>query len=495
MFAGHRGAKIISYHTRRKSREWQTGSTGFPHQAPPLPVQPVLPVHLSSSLRAMSEDLQQLRRIGMSEGEASVKATAFSRADEALDQIDASSDRWSIWVPGRLELFGKHTDYAGGRSILCAVERGFAVRAALRRDRHVRAVDVSLGERCETSLDPETGSDAPGWQRYVATVARRLASNFPSARRGVDLAFSSDLPVAAGLSSSSALMIAVFVSLAKSNDLRSSEEFRREIFSREELATYLGCIENGEAFRSLGGDAGVGTFGGSQDHTAIMCGMAGRLLQFAFRPVRREAVYRMPPSHLFVIASSGLVAEKTAGARDAYNRASLMVRHLLEEWNRATGRGDETLAEAVRSDAGALTRLRAIAHSSGTHDPARLTRRLDQFVLEADELVPAAGSALARGALDELGPLADRSQRAAEEWLGNQVPATIALARQARELGAIASASFGAGFGGSVWALVPAASTEAFSASWSAAYGKAFPELSRQAQFFTTPAGPGANQW
>ncbi|MBC7894285.1 MAG: galactokinase, partial [Cytophagaceae bacterium] len=91
--------------------------------------------------------------------------------------------------------------------------------------------------------------------------------------------------------------------------------------------------------------------------------------------------------------------------------------------------------------------------------------------------------------------LADRSQRAAEEWLGNQVPATIALARQARELGAVAASAFGAGFGGSVWALVPSASAGAFAEAWKAAYGEAFPELAPLSQFFCTPAGPGANQW
>ena len=52
------------------------------------------------------------------------------------------------------------------------------------------------------------------------------------------------------------------------------------------------------------------------------------------------------------------------------------------------------------------------------------------------------------------GDLVDRSQQLAERRLGNQVPETIELARSARELGARAASAFGAGFGGSVWALV-----------------------------------------
>ena len=44
------------------------------------------------------------------------------------------------WVPGRLEVLGKHTDYAGGRTLICAVPRGFAVAA---RPRGVRTSSPS----------------------------------------------------------------------------------------------------------------------------------------------------------------------------------------------------------------------------------------------------------------------------------------------------------------------------------------------------------------
>ena len=445
---------------------------------------------------ADSADTAELVRLGMSALEAERKAAALVRCDRALAELGASGTRWSAWVPGRVELFGKHTDYAGGRSLLCAVERGFVVRAAPRRDHVVRAVDTSSGEQCVTSLDP--GADAvTGWPHYVATVARRLARNFPHANRGVDLAFHSDLPVAAGMSSSSALMIAVFISLAKSNDLRSSEEFRREISSREELAAYLGCIENGQSFRSFEGDAGVGTFGGSQDHVAIMSSEAGRIVQYAFSPLRREAAYALPSTHTLAIASSGVVAEKTAGAREAYNRAARMVSHLLAEWNRTMGREDATLADAARLDATAPARLRLLAANSAAaeFDGASLVRRLDQFLLESFELVPAAAAALSTGALPALGPLSDRSQQAAEDSLGNQVPQTIALARSARELGATAASAFGAGFGGSVWALVETGGAEAFAEKWKGKHAAEFPASSQLAEFFVSAAGPGAHQW
>ena len=42
----------------------------------------------------------------------------------------------------------------------------------------------------------------------------------------------------------------------------------------------------------------------------------------------------------------------------------------------------------------------------------------------------------------------------------------MALARAAREHGALAASSFGAGFGGSVWALVERAAAEDFATRW-----------------------------
>jgi galactokinase len=61
--------------------------------------------------------------------------------------------------------------------------------------------------------------------------------------------------------------------------------------------------------------------------------------------------------------------------------------------------------------------------------------------------------------------LTEASQVDAEVLLGNQVPETIGLAGAALEQGAFAACSFGAGFGGSVWALVDG-DAEAFARRW-----------------------------
>ena len=76
--------------------------------------------------------------------------------------------------------------------------------------------------------------------------------------------------------------------------------------------------------------------------------------------------------------------------------------------------------------------------------------------------------------------------------LACQIPETIALVRQARALGAIAASAFGAGFGGSVWALVASTQADVFRHRWADAYAAAFPESARHAIVFATRAGPSA---
>lgn len=416
--------------------------------------------------------------------------------DSALDALGAATRRWSIWVPGRIEVLGKHTDYVGGRSLLCALERGFCARVAPRDDAVVRLIDVGRGVSQEFLLDPSTAG-GEDWTGYVAAVARRLARNFPMVTNGADIALTSDLPRASGMSSSSALLITVFVALGKTNDMRSTPEFRNAIFSREELAAYLACIENGNDFRGLVGDRGVGTLGGSQDHTAIVAAEAGKVVRYLWSPLRKEGAIRMPRGHVFAIASSGVAAEKTGNARDSYNRASLAVRQLLRTWNGLTYRNDGTLADAIHSGADAIDRLRRIAREEAIDgfSPDVLGNRLEHFLVESETIIPAAAAALQRGALDAFGAYVDWSQWATERLLGNQVAETVFLAKTARELGAVAASAFGAGFGGSVWALVTRSQARSLLAAWEQRYRAAFPERADAASFFLTNAGPAAHQW
>lgn len=442
----------------------------------------------------MKPATEQLMAAGMSEAEAIPKGKFFERAARMLtDGSVARRPLLAYYVPGRIEVLGKHTDYGGGRSLLCTVERGFCLVAAPRQDAGVHITNARSRACCTLALDPNLQPADKRWCNYPGTAMRRLARNFPSARTGADIAFISDLPAASGMSSSSAFIVAVFLALADINALAETREYQSEIHGLEDLAGYLGTVENGHSYGMLTGDRGVGTFGGSEDHTAILCSRSGQLKQYRFCPIRQERTVAMPGRFLFTLAVSGVVAIKTGAAKARYNRASLAAGRILDLWRQATGRIDPSVAAAAGSSPDAPDQIRTILRAAQESDylPHELADRFDQFQEESEVIIPAATDALMAANLARFGALVDRSQQAAENLLGNQVPETIALARSARSLGAVAASAFGAGFGGSVWAMAPADESSQFERLWTSRFRHQFP-AAEHARFFSTNPGPAA---
>lgn len=391
------------------------------------------------------------------------------------------------FVPGRIEVLGKHVDYAGGRSIVCAIDRGIAFAASLREDAVLRAIDVAREEAREAALDIGTVSTAD-WATYIAALARRVARDFPTTLNGVDVAIASDLPSASGLSSSSALLIAAFLALAGANAWFDDTELGSALRSSPAtaLAEYLAAVESGRSYGSLAADEGVGTLGGSQDHTAILCAVRDRLSRFEFLPTRHLGDVELPTPLSFAVAYSGVHAAKTAAARDSYNRASLAVSEIVRIWQEQTrNRTIKSLRRAIEARGVAGVRAAIRMSESNDFSAAELISRLDHFVSEM-KLHDAAASALTQQDWRTFGDLVSESQRGAEQLLGNQVPQTIELVRLAVAEGALAASAFGAGFGGSVWALVETGSAERMTDRWREAYASIYPDDASGSTFFVT---------
>lgn len=427
-----------------------------------------------------------LRGAGLSERELDRKTALFERASSSLAArgIDPST-HFHAWVPGRIEFLGKHTDYAGGRSLLCAIERGICVVAAARADRQFNIADAATGDVARLAVEAPATAPPGHWSNYPLTVARRVALNFEPPLVGADVAFASDLPPAAGISSSSALVVAAFLVLERVNALASRPAYRRALPTAAALAEYLGAVENGLAYGELGGERGVGTFGGSEDHTAILCSEPNASAQYSFCPVHHERTVALPDDCMFIIASSGVTAEKSGAALERYNRLATLAHAGADRLREATGVASSSLAGAVHVLGAAARDRQALDALLGD---STLGERVWQFAVESEELVPAAGDALAAGDLALLGHVVDRSMRHAAEHLHNQIGETVFLARRARELGAVAASAFGAGFGGSVWALVPRAEADAMARLLAAEYATAFPARADRSELFVTRA-------
>ena len=429
-----------------------------------------------------------LAEAGLHANEAAPKARLAVAATEALGRLTAGGPSAACWVPGRLELFGTHTDYAGGRTLVAALPRGFVFIGAPRSDGRVAVIDAISGDRITlAAVDRDAQPD--GWRRYVATVVQRLARNFPDVPLGADISFASDLPPAAGMSSSSALMVGLAVTLIRLSGIRDCIPWRENISGALDEAGYYACIENGRDFRALAGDAGVGTHGGSEDHAAMICSLSGTLTALSFVPMRCLDTVSLPDTWGCVVASSGVAAEKTGGALTAYNRLSEGATVLLALWNTRATEAPSLAAVLARGPDAARQLEKQI---DGADVPGwtriSLRRRLQHFMQE-DARIPQGVDALRRGDAQRIGDLSAESQSDSERLLENQVPETITLARLALQHGAFASRSFGAGFGGSVWALVDRSTEDEFARAWTAAYRTRHPL--RAATAFTARPGPG----
>ena len=129
-----------------------------------------------------------LRDGGLREG-IDTKADLFTRAAHHLLADGASGSARAYFVPGRIEVLGKHTDYCGGRSLVAAVERGICLVAAPRDDRQVHIHALDAHDSVRFGWDPDLAVPAGRWKNYPMTVARRLARNFPdTCRHGADIA-------------------------------------------------------------------------------------------------------------------------------------------------------------------------------------------------------------------------------------------------------------------------------------------------------------------
>ncbi len=228
-----------------------------------------------------------------------------------------------VRAPGRINLMGRHVDHRGGCVNLMAIDREHILVARPRNDAVVRARNASPGQFAdiEFSLDDllrqvrlddwrefvdseavtKLVRDLKGdWGNYLKAPMLRLQQQFKDRHiRGVDCVVSGDIPVAAGLSSSSALVVAMAEALVLSN---------RMDVSPHDLVDVCG---EGEWF--------VGTRGGSGDHAAIKLSQFGQVAHVSFFPFAVHEYVNFPPDYTLVICDSRVQARKAQGARETFN--------------------------------------------------------------------------------------------------------------------------------------------------------------------------------
>ena len=228
-----------------------------------------------------------------------VRSRFMERFDGTTGSVYAS--------PGRINLIGEHTDYNNGYVFPGAVEQGMIAEIKPNGTRTVRAFSIDLNDYTEFPLDDEQGPAAT-WARYIYGVCREMmALGVPV--EGFDTAFSGDVPLGAGMSSSAALESTYAFGI---NDL-----FGDNKIDRLELAKVGQRTEH----KYIGVNCGI------MDQAISCLGKAGHLMRMDCRSGEIEYFPWHPKGYQLVLVNS-CVKHELKGS--PYNERRLQCEHVAE---------------------------------------------------------------------------------------------------------------------------------------------------------------------
>ena len=119
-----------------------------------------------------------------------------------------------VTAPGRVNLIGEHTDYAGGLVLPVAIDLTTTVQWRPRAE-SVRVRSLAYGDVAEVQADGSVPpAELTGWGRHVAAAVALLHGRGRPAL-GIEAVVASTIPIGSGLSSSAALTVALSLALCR----------------------------------------------------------------------------------------------------------------------------------------------------------------------------------------------------------------------------------------------------------------------------------------
>ncbi len=313
----------------------------------------------------------------------------FGALTEALGRTAPEELRWQR-APGRVNLIGDHTDYNDGFVLPLAIDRDCMIAFAPRDDGRVQVRSLDVAD--------------PGWNRFVGGAVDALADRGRTPT-GMDGAVSSTVPVGSGLSSSSALSVALTLALAAVAGLElDPREAARAALDAEVRAT--------------------GVPGGLMDQLTAMFGRRDHALLIDCRATTVEPI-RLPDIYAVLVVHSGLPRTLAGSAYTDRRRACEEIARRL---------GIPALRDAI------LDQVR--------DEP------IGRHVVTENARVLEFGEALRAGDTAKLGPLLLASHASLRDDYEVSTPELDLAVDLLVEHGAIGARLTGAGFGGCVVALV-----------------------------------------
>ncbi|KAI0563810.1 Mevalonate kinase [Gracilaria domingensis] len=207
-------------------------------------------------------------------------------------------------APGRVNLIGEHLDYNGFPVIGVALRQGSMLAGCLDKTdvieiQHARNDLYESGklraDGFRMVLQDEDASRDSDWIQYVSWGVKSVFQNIAKGKRTVSgggrLLLGGNLPLAAGLASSSSLVTLSALATARLN---------RRRFPKQELALLA----------AEGERVGAGTRGGAVDHLISACGRKGCATKVWFIPRVGVKSLRLPSSASLIAVGSHVKARK-----------------------------------------------------------------------------------------------------------------------------------------------------------------------------------------
>ncbi len=255
-------------------------------------------------------------------------------ADMCLRTLEEFAQRYTadrsvllVRSTGRVNLLGTHIDHRGGsvnpitiKHMWLVVEprnddlvlaknvesddfpdEQFCIRQCLPTGRKIENWDTW----CHDEYERRRYDPSVSWSNYIRAAVLYFQhlnteddGSFNPTIRGMNMMVYGNIPRAAGLSSSSALVMITVEALIRIN---SPEVKPADLVEHWGFAEWY-----------------VGTRGGCSDHAAIIYGRDNTILHITAFPLSVEEA-SLPAGYCFVLANSNIKAKKQAGARDIFN--------------------------------------------------------------------------------------------------------------------------------------------------------------------------------
>ncbi len=370
-----------------------------------------------------------------------------------------------VRAPGRVNLLGAHVDYNEGWVMPAAIDRAVWLAAAPAVGRELRAHALDFGEQARLDLEalPPPVSQRPtgtpdrgtghGWLDYPAGVAWALgeAGHRPPA---LDVAYASNVPIGAGVSSSAAVEVAFLLAWRELGlDLDAAD-----------LPRLGQRAENGY----------LGVQSGIMDQFASLNGAAGRAIFLDCRHLTCEHL-PLPEGVAVLVADSG-VRRQLAGS--SYNDRPRECRRAVE------------ILRRTLPDVRALRDVSLADFELHSHRLPLDLRRRARHAIEECRRVRHGAEALRRGDLAAFGLLVRQSHLSSRDLYEVSTPELDLLAAAAwSAAGCFGARMMGGGFGGCVAALVESAAADGVREAMAGAFEG---ELGRSPAIFTCRVAAGA---